>query len=276
MSSMFTEDFSSDMDFSPDGESDFEFDEGDESLDDSMEYDDSESWQSRERARRAALRRRQLEALRRGRRAGVRRTTGPTNVSTAVRQTQAAVREVDLRNKVQTDSVASAIRAGNRRSAGAENALAASIVVTQLQNAFGNTKPFDNTVARVGLPLTPLLFLRRPRGGALWKNPQLVAPVLVAGIFAGKEVFGPGDVYDVRIVPQGTGTKAGNTVAFKVEALGWRGQVLRSVTPTVQTTGDINPSPAGGNTFVLGKAGNTATITATAGGVPTSYVINIE
>lgn len=278
------EDYSTDaMDFSPDGETDLDFVEDDDSYDDALEYDDSEDARSRARARHhAALmmrRRQQLATLHRGRMAAARRAAqspAPTTVSSAVRRTQAAVKEVGLENKVRADALNMSVRATDRRTAGLEYAVGSSIVVSQLQNAFGHTRALNNTIAKIGLPLTPLLFLKRPRGGPLWKNPQVAAPVLVAAIFAGKEVFSSDDVYSVEFTSVSEANKVGNVVAANAVAKGWRGQVIRGLTPTLTTNGPIAPDPTTGLLKIGGKPGDIATITAEAGGQKTTYVINIE
>jgi hypothetical protein len=112
------------------------------------------------------------------------RSVAPRPASTTqVQQVGAAVRNVDLENKVQGEEFGRALRGQRDRVTGAEYALALSAVVgTFVNSRFGTGAP---QLVKSALPLAPLLFLKPPRGrgaqGAL-TDPRFMAPLLSGGI----------------------------------------------------------------------------------------------
>ncbi|MEU4673933.1 hypothetical protein AB0F91_39760 [Amycolatopsis sp. NPDC023774] len=217
--------------------------------------------------------RQQLASLRQRQRAVTVRDQRP--VTTAVRRTQAAVRAVDLRQRVQTDEVDAQVRAHGRRAEGLERALAAGIVATQLQATFGNTAALNNTLTRTVLPLSPLLFLR-PAQVPAWQNPKIVAPALVAAMVLGKNLLGhDSKVASVRIAATNA-TKSGETVFVKAEALDAQGRVIPGVTPKIVPKGGATEDKTRPGFFTLGAPNSLAEFEATEGTASDTLVINVK
>jgi hypothetical protein len=251
-------------------------------FDEAGEDDYSESRQSRqERARLIAAnrRKRQLNRMKAGRKE-VARTPAPAApipVAAEVRRTQAAVREVGLETQVQADAIGSAMTAQSRRIGGTENALTAGIVVGAAQSLFGTSKVLDNPVAKLGLPLAPLLFVRRPKGAAVWTNPQVLAPVAVAGLFLGKELlgsFGTREVADVDIRQAPTQLVAGQRFVLKAVATDRRGDIISDIVPTLTLTG-ATEDPAGSSIYKVAADTTEVSVIAAAGNKKAPLIIPV-
>jgi hypothetical protein len=246
------------------------------------EDEDSESRRSRrDEARRLAAqrRKRQLQRIQASRTAAA-RTPGPTQprpVAAEVRRTQAAVREVGLEAQVQADALSSAKAEQSRRSGGIENAVAAGIAVGAAQSLFGSSNLFNNPVAQVGLPLAPLIFLRRPKGGPAWKNPQVLTPVAVAGMFLGKELVGSREnreVADVNIRNVPPQVAVGQRFVVNAVATDRRGDIIGDSVPTLNVIG-ASEDPAGSGIFRVTADATEVSIVASAGSKKVPLIIPV-
>ena len=104
--------------------------------------------------------------------------------TTAIKNTRAAVRQVDLENKVRADAVGGAVTGLRRRSTGLERTTSAAAVVNTIKNEL------DNFQGDLGVDLTnalktvadfvPLVFLRSPQKGL--RNPAVMAGIAGIGI----------------------------------------------------------------------------------------------
>ena len=241
-------------------------------------FDDAEAGglrTRRARARRIALARS---------RAARERSTGsgqPATTAGAVRRTQAAVREVDLANRVQADAVSAALAKHARRVRGTENAVAASAVVSPLLSAlesFGSTSTFaGNPVVKTGLPLMPLLLLRPARRHdgvqGLVADPRVWAIGAAAGLAIVKEI--KGNANTVQILP--ATVTAGSSASFSAVVFDRDGRRLPNVTPTwdsssstitIDSTGKVDAQNA--------TKGDVAVISAIVDGVVARETVKVE
>lgn len=152
-----------------------------------------------DRRRRASIARRQL--ANRQRLAAMRQRSmvpaRPVTTQTAVRKTQAAVQELNLRNQVQTDTISSALASRDRRLSGAESAIGGSAVAGQVQRFLDGSFPGigGNIAVKTALPLAPLIFLRPKQGsgfGGFIADPRvwttgLAAVLAFAGTFVNRK-----------------------------------------------------------------------------------------
>lgn len=105
-------------------------------------------------------------------------------VSADIQKTQAAVRNVDIENKVQADVFGRALRAQQERIGRSESSMALSKVVDELKERVPDL--FQNEVLKTALPLVPLLFLKPEKKGQGFEgfisDPRVWGPVLTAAI----------------------------------------------------------------------------------------------
>jgi uncharacterized Ntn-hydrolase superfamily protein len=134
--------------------------------------------------RRAAARRRALEIQRRARASRSRTPARPVTATTAIKNTRAAVRQVDLENKVRADAVGGAVTGLRRRSTGLERTTSAAAVVNTLKNELDNFEDdlgedLTNALKTVA-DFVPLVFLRSPEKGL--RSPAVMAGIAGLGI----------------------------------------------------------------------------------------------
>lgn len=105
-------------------------------------------------------------------------------VGADMQRTQAAIRNVDLENKVQADVFGRALRAQHERIAGNESGLALTKVVDELKARVPEL--FENEVLKTVIPLFPLLFLKPEKKSqgieGFISDPRVWGPVLTAAI----------------------------------------------------------------------------------------------
>lgn len=239
---------------------------GTESYD--LEDDDfQESAYARRRARQ-----RQLELARQRQRVARARARGQL-VSTArpaPRTAAAAVRQLDLDTRLQTDTIRRALLDQDRRASRAEIASVASVVGGQVQNSFGDV--FRNVWARAALSFAPLLILsprRRGTGfGAVARDPRFVGGLVVAGVvLAGERRDRAAVVQKLNVVSVPT-LVSGTSLPFFADPIDKSGAVIadRSVTWTTSNRNVADVDPLTG-VVSAGEQTGPVIITATVDGV---------
>ncbi|HWM21116.1 MAG TPA: hypothetical protein VNO51_15600 [Ilumatobacteraceae bacterium] len=159
---------------------------------DDVMFDDATTRTSKrhrdEAARRQAIARRQVAARQRQALARRPRTPArPVTTNTAIRNTRAAVRHVDLENRVRADSLGGAVRSLDRRTTGTERTASANALVGLLQAEVANIGLDDDIVKLVQqvLPFGALLFLR-PSSQGYMRDPRFLAGGIgIAALVAG-------------------------------------------------------------------------------------------
>jgi hypothetical protein len=209
------------------------------------------------------------------------RSGPPTTAAGAVRRTQAAVREVDLANRVQADAVSVALAKQGKRIRGTENAVAASAVVPPLLSAlesFSSTSTFAaNPVVKTGLPLMPLLLLRPARRHdgvqGLLADPRVWAVGAAAGLAIVKEI--KGNANRVQILAEKVA--AGSSATFSAVAFDRDGHRLPNVAPawdssssniTIDNTGQVDARNA--------TKGDLAVISAIVDGAVATVTVEVQ
>ena len=133
---------------------------------------------------------------------------GFKRVGADMQRTKAAIRNVDLDNKVQADTFSRALRAQRGRLSRSEYSIAASKVVDELRERL----PDDikkNEIVKTALPLAPLLFLKPHKRGrgfeSVISDPRVWGPALAAGValFSKTREQSPSEV----VITPGTGLK---------------------------------------------------------------------
>ena len=150
------------------------------------DYDSEDARSDRARRRQAALRvarQRRTRSQPRPRRAA----TAPSRVAPTARQTVAAIRNLDLENKVGEDSLRQSIERANTRARRATYAAVASVALDQALDTFGDDLK-DHDFVRAALRLGPLLLLtpqhtRRGLEGYLL-DPRVLGGAAIAGVVA--------------------------------------------------------------------------------------------
>src|SRR5215210_3557150 len=155
--------------------------------------------------------------------------TPPRTVSAAVQQTQVQVREVDLANKVQSDTFGSAMRYQSTRIDRAELAFVASLVERQLESSFPRVA--ENRLIATGLRGAPLLLLKPARRGRSFsgyaRNPQVLGVALVAGLTIASDLTRQHhEVSEVRITRAERDLDVNNTITFRADAFDRGGHVI--------------------------------------------------
>lgn len=261
-----------------DVEGDWDYFDGEsESLD--VESDDSEASAAARRRARA----RQLELARRRRavqaRTGRRRMV-PASGSAPPRTAIAAIRQLDVENKVQNDALRSAFAARDKRSSRAEAAAVAGVVTGQIQNSFNDL--FANTFARAALSFSPLLLLspkRRDTGvAAIASDPRVYGAVLVAAVaFVGDRRGRSAEVQRVDITTSVPELPAGATVPFSAKVLDKGGSPIpnRDVRWSSSNSAAVQVDPATGEVTAGSTKGGIAVITAMSDGVDRTVVVRV-
>jgi hypothetical protein len=227
--------------------------EGDEFGSESLNGDSEAAESTSLAVRRARARRARRRALARARAAQAARARGrgmvPARPGAAtpaaeVRRTQAAVRTLDLENKVQSDTFGSALSAQSKRISGSEAAVALGTVVNQLRTSFPNL--VENKVIAAGLPLTPLLLLRPARRGsgfgAVAGDPRVWASAIVAGLaIAGEFSRRSQEAQDVTITGAPGSLEVGDVGRIQAAALDATGKVIpgKRLTFTAEPAGVV-------------------------------------
>lgn len=200
MSTMLLDDYDYDSEADYDGEAEDYDSEGEDY--EAEDYDGEGEGEDFENARRNALRRQRAARARRIRAARARQVRAarqrsaqarrrgvapaPRPAPTTPRQTVAAIRTLDLENKVGEDSLRTAIARSNRRATRATYATVAGVAINQAFDTF--EKDLDgHEFVRAGLRLSPLLLLspqRRPGVEGVLLDPRVMGAAAVAGLVA--------------------------------------------------------------------------------------------
>lgn len=262
-----------------DAEGDWDYlDSESESLD--LESDDSEASAA---ARRRRARARQLEMARRRRavqaRTG-RRPMVPASGTASPRTAVAAIRQLDVENKVQNDALRSAFAARDKRSSRAEVAAVAGVVAGQIQSSFNDV--FTSVFARAALSFSPLLLLSPKRRGtgaaAIASDPRVYGAALVAGVaFFGDRRGRDAAAQKLEITTSVSEIPAGVSVPFSAKVFDKGGSAIpnRDVRWSSSNSTAVQVDPATGNVTAGATKGGIAVITATSDGVDRTIVVRV-
>ncbi|WP_169807631.1 Ig-like domain-containing protein [Herbidospora mongoliensis] len=254
--------------------------------DDAESYDDEAVSPAvrrrRVKARQQAVRRQRLAALARVRNRRARAPSGPAPTAhNAVRQTQIAVRDLNLDSKVQADAMKSALQAQSKRITRSEYAALSSVALSQFQQSFPKIVG-DNPYARAALSFAPLLFLSPAKQGngaaAIAGDPRVIGAVLTAGLAIAGDRLRPKQVRQI-VAPNVPRIVTGRQALLTADAQDENG---KRIDGTVFTWGSSNDAvarvkPTGGQTIeVTGVSAGTAVITVTSAGVQHQIQIEVE
>jgi hypothetical protein len=189
-----------------------------------------------------------------------------------VRTTQAAVRTLDLENKVQADMVKRTLEAQAKRQGRAELAAVLGVVAGQFRATFEDRIDLlKNPLVGAGVSYAPLLALSPGMPGSgpskYLRDPRLIGLAAIGGILAADKLTRPRAAVVTRVVITGVPQiPEGATVIFVADAFDDKGKNLPEV--ATWTSSDTNVAKVDSATgAVTGENPGFAVITATMAGV---------
>jgi uncharacterized protein YjdB len=148
-----------------------------------------------------------------------------------IAKTKAAVRKVDIDNKIQEQKLKKAFSSQGKRISGTEYALAASTVIDKLREEFPKFK--ENEIVNTILASAPVLF-QKPIKQEFYKDPRLIATALTAGIAIFKEIQDknkqPESVQNITIFPPIKTIIVGNSFSLTAVARDKNGNKVKDKT----------------------------------------------
>ncbi|MEU7864231.1 Ig-like domain-containing protein [Nonomuraea sp. NPDC049141] len=251
--------------------------------DDAESYDDEEEAASpavrrrRAKARQLALRRRRLEALARARNQRARRRRGPVHTAQkAVRQTQVAVRDLNL-----DSAMKSALQRQSNRITRSDYTTLATAALSQFQQSFPQVVG-SGPYTQAALRFAPLVFLSSEERGsgamAIVRDPRVIGGLLIAGLAIAGDRLRPKQVQRIA-VPNVPTIVAGRQSLLTADAQDENGKRIDRTVFTWESSNDAvaKVSPLSGpTTNVIGVSAGTAVITATSAGVRQQIPIEVE
>lgn len=191
---------------------------------------------------------------------------GFKRVGSDVKRNRAAIKTVDLSNRVQTDRVGRALSVQNGRIKGNEYALASTKIVDELKERFPDLLK-NNEVLKTALPLAPLLFLKpsksRPGIEGIISDPRVWGPLLTVGAALFSQSRGGQNAEELSVTPAAFTLNATDTVPLRAAAKDRNGRILSEQPNLTWESSNNAVATVDEKGLVKGVSAGTVLITAT-------------
>ena len=244
------------------------------------EYEMDDFGEASRATRRRRQRARQLELQRRRMARARTQRSAPARPAPPAARAAAAIRTLELENRVQDDAFRGSLVAQQRRQSRTELATLAAVVSNQVRDSFGSSvELLQNPAVKAGLNAAPLLFLAPSKkgegiGGYLSDKRVIGVGIVAALAFIGNQQDRADEAADIRVISAAEITDGDETIVL-ADVLDRKGRVLQGKN-VVFTTDRPDIATIDANGRVTGQSPGVAVITVAVDDVVRRTVLSVK